>query len=194
MPSAGNPLRISADPAVLGRAVEIRSGSAARGTSVGRVLLAQLNIGLPVAPLTEPELAGFMEALEPVNALADAAPGFVWRLQTEDGDATAIRPFDDERLLVNMSAWTSVEALAAFVYSGLHRTVMARRREFFVPMREAFHVLWWTEDLPTVEEAKARLEHLRSHGPTPHAFTFRSPFPASDGERVRRDDGWFCPA
>jgi hypothetical protein len=158
------------------------------------MLLAQLNIGLPVAPLTEPQLAGFMEALEPVNALADAAPGFVWRLQTEDGDATAIRPFDDERLLVNMSAWTSVEALAAFVYSGLHRTVMARRREFFVPMRKAFHVLWWTEGLPTLDEAKARLEHLRTHGPTPHAFTFRSPFPAPDGEPVRRDDDWFCPA
>ena len=158
------------------------------------MLLAQLNIGLPVAPLTEPQLAGFMDALEPVNALADAAPGFVWRLQTEDGDATAIRPFDDERLLVNMSAWTSVEELAAFVYSGLHRTVMARRREFFVPMREAFHVLWWTGELPTLDEAKARLEHLRAHGPTPHAFTFRSPFPAPDGEPVRRDDDWFCPA
>src|ERR1700733_5442825 len=77
--------------------------------SVGRVLLAQLNIGLPVTPLTEPQLAGFVEALEPVNALADAAPGFVWRLQTEDGDATAIRPFADERLLVNMSVWRSLE-------------------------------------------------------------------------------------
>jgi heme-degrading monooxygenase HmoA len=158
------------------------------------VLLAQLNIALPVAPLTEPELAGFVEALESVNALADAAPGFVWRLQTEDGDATAIRPFDDERVLVNMSAWTSVEALADFVYSGPHRAIMARRREFFVPMREAFQVLWWTEALPTVEEATARLEHLRAHGPTPHAFTFRSPFPAPDGEPVRRDDEWFCPA
>ncbi len=79
--------------------------------------LAQLNIGLPVAPLTGPELAGFMENLEPVNALADAAQGFVWRLQTEDGDATAIRPYDDDRLIVNMSVWTSVETLAAY---GVH--------------------------------------------------------------------------
>jgi len=158
------------------------------------VLLAQFNIALPVAPLTEPELAGFVEALESVNALADASPGFVWRLQTEDGDATAIRPFDDERVLVNMSAWTSVEALAAFVYSGPHREIMARRREFFVPMREVFLVLWWTEALPTVEEATARLEHLRTHGPTSHAFTFRQPFPAPDGEPVRNDDEWFCPA
>lgn len=158
------------------------------------MLLAQLNIGLPVAPLTEPELAGFVEALAPVNALADAAPGFVWRLQTEDGDATAIRAYDDDRLLVNLSAWTSVEALAAFVYSGEHRAIMARRREFFVPMREAFHVLWWTADIPTVDEAVARLDHLRAHGPTPHAFTFRKPFPAPGDAEVRRDDGWFCPA
>ena len=158
------------------------------------MLLAQLNIARAMAPLTEPELAGFVEALAPVNALADAAPGFVWRLQTEDGDATAIRPYDDDRLLVNMSAWTSVEALAAFVYSGPHRAIMARRREFFVPMREAFQVLWWTADVPTVEEAIARLEHLRARGPTPHAFTFRGPFPAPDGVPFRRDDGWFCPA
>ena len=163
--------------------------------TVSGMLLAQLNIGLPVAPVTEPVLAGFVAALEPVNALADAAPGFVWRLQTEDGDATAIRPYDDDRLLVNMSAWTSLEALAAFVYSGPHRAIMARRREFFVPMREAFQVLWWTVDTPTVEAGVARLEHLRAHGPTPHAFTFARPFPATaDGEPTRPDDRWFCPA
>lgn len=143
--------------------------------------LAQLNIGMPVAPLTEPELAGFVAGLEPVNAIADAAPGFVWRLQTEDGDATAIRPYDDDRLIVNMSVWTSVEALTAYVYSGEHRDFLARRREWFVPMREAFQVLWWVPvgSVPTIEEAVARLDHLREHGPTQHAFTFRKPFPAS---------------
>jgi heme-degrading monooxygenase HmoA len=157
--------------------------------------LAQLNIGLPVAPLEGPELAPFMAALEPVNALADAAPGFVWRLQTEDGDATAIRPFDDDRLIVNMSVWTSVEALAAFVFSGEHRAIMKRRREFFVPMREAFQVLWWVPEgtAPTIVEARQRLDHLRAHGPTPHAFTFRAPF-AAEGPAVRADDGWFCRA
>lgn len=158
--------------------------------------LAQLNIGLPVAPLTGPELAGFMDNLEPVNALADAAPGFVWRLQTEDGDATAIRPYDDDRMIVNLSVWTSVEALAAYVYSGQHREIMRRRREFFVPMREAFTVLWWVPEgtVPTVAEAQERLAHLREHGPTATAFTFRSAFPAPDGAPVRRDDDWFCPA
>ncbi len=158
--------------------------------------LAQLNVSLPVAPLTEPELAGFVAALEPVNALADTAPGFVWRLQTEDGDATAVRGFGDDRLIVNMTVWTSVEALGAFVYSGLHREVLARRREWFVPTRETFQVLWWVADghRPTITEAEDRLAHLREHGPTARAFTFRTPFPAPDGPLVRRDDDWFCPA
>ena len=158
--------------------------------------LAQLNIGLPVAPLTGPELAGFMENLDPVNALADAAPGFVWRLQTEDGDATAIRPFDDDRLIVNMNVWTSIEALAAYVYASEHRDIMKRRREFFVPMRDAFQVLWWVPEgtVPTVAEAQERLAHLREHGPTATAFTFRAPFPAPDGSPVDTDDDWLCPA
>lgn len=158
--------------------------------------LAQLNVGTPVAPLTEPQLAGFVEALEPVNALADAAPGFVWRLQTEDGDATAYRAFDDDRILVNMSVWTSVEALADFVYNGMHREIMARRREFFLPMREAFQVLWWVPEgtVPTLAEAEERLLHLRSNGPTHYAFTFRRPFPAPEGPAVKAGDDWLCPA
>src|SRR4051812_49650901 len=120
---------------------------------MGNYHLAQVNIGRILAPLDSPVMAGFVNQLDTINALADAAPGFVWRLQTEDGDATAIRPFDDDRLIVNMSAWSSVEALAAFVYSGPHRAIMARRREFFVPMREAFQVLWWSADIPTLAEA-----------------------------------------
>jgi hypothetical protein len=157
--------------------------------------LAQLNIGRLVAPLTEPHLAGFVAGLEPVNALADAAPGFVWRLQTEDGDATAIRPFEDDQLLVNMSVWRSVQALANFVYSGPHRAIMVQRREWFVPMRESFQVLWWVPEdaLPSVAEALERLAHLREHGPTPFAFTFRSPFPAPGAASVRCDEGWLCP-
>ncbi len=158
--------------------------------------IAQLNIALPVAPLDTAELAGFLAELEPLNALADAAPGFVWRLQTEDGDATAVRGFGDDRLIVNMTVWESVEALGAFVYSGHHRDVMARRREWFARMREAFQVMWWVPDgtRPSVADAEERLDHLRAHGPSPYAFTFRSPFPAPDGAPVRRDDDWLCPA
>ncbi|WP_232662545.1 DUF3291 domain-containing protein [Pseudonocardia sp. TRM90224] len=160
--------------------------------------LAQVNIALPVAPLTEPELAGFVEALDPVNAEADAADGFVWRMQTEDGDATAVRGFGDDRLIVNMSVWTSVEALAAYAYGGAHRSIMARRREWFVRMREAFQVLWWVPEgtVPTVADAEERLAHLREHGPTPYAFTFRQSFPAPDAapEPTTAGDDWLCPA
>src|SRR4051794_21674556 len=92
--------------------------------------VAQVNIGLPKAPLDSPQLSEFMAALDPLNALADGSPGFVWRLQTEDGNATAIRPFDDDRLMINMSVWASIDELAAFVYRSAHVEVMRRRREW----------------------------------------------------------------
>ena len=163
-----------------------------------RYHLAQCNVGRLRAPLDTPRLAGFVAALEPVNALADHAAGFVWRLQTEDGDATAIRPFDDDMIAVNMSVWESVEALAAFTYRGAHRDVMRGRREWFDRMAEAYLVLWWIPagTLPTIEDATRRLETLRRRGPSPDAFTFRTPFPppGSDEPAGAAPDGWFCPA
>ena len=127
-------------------------------------------------------LADFVAKLAPINALADGSPGFVWRLQTEDGDATAIRVFDDDRLIVNMSVWTSFEALADFVYRSAHVEVMRRRREWFHSMAELFMTLWWIPagTIPTLDEAEERLLHLRTHGPTPRAFTFRDPFPPGE--------------
>jgi hypothetical protein len=159
--------------------------------------LAQVNIGLPIEPLDSQRLAGFMAMLEPINALADSAPGFVWRLQTEDGDATAIRPFEDDRLLVNMSVWTSVEALGEYVYRGPHAEVMRKRRAWFVPMREAYQAVWWIPagHRPQVEEAKERLTALRRNGASPYVFTLQRPFPAPDEAlSPRSDDDWFCPA
>ncbi|HEX6568001.1 MAG TPA: DUF3291 domain-containing protein [Acidimicrobiales bacterium] len=142
--------------------------------------LAQVNIGRLRAPLDSPESAGFVAALDPINALADAAPGFVWRLQTDEGDATSIRPFDDDTILVNMSVWTSFEALHTFVYRSDHRRVLAQRREWFERMDAVIVALWWVPSghRPTVTEAKERLATLGRLGPTPDAFTFRSPFPA----------------
>ncbi|WP_437926272.1 DUF3291 domain-containing protein [Sorangium sp. So ce291] len=160
--------------------------------------LAQVNIALPLEPLDSARLADFVAALDPVNALADAAPGFVWRLKTDGGNATAVRAFGDDRILVNMSVWASAEALSDFVFrSPGHAAVMRRRREWFVPMKEAITALWWIPagHTPTVAEAEERLEHLRQHGPTPRAFTFRQLFAAPDalapapaGEALR------CPA
>jgi hypothetical protein len=159
--------------------------------------LAQLNIARFKAPPGDPVLADFMALLDPINARADEAPGFVWRLQTDEGNATSIHAFDDPLLLVNMSVWGSVEALADFVYRSAHVGVMRRRREWAERMADAYMCLWWIPagTLPTVEEAKLRLEHLREHGPTPYAFTFKKRF--SPGEATvasPEDERWFCPA
>jgi hypothetical protein len=151
--------------------------------------LAQVNIALPRETLDAPLLAGFVAALAPVNAVADASPGFVWRLQTEDGDATAIRAFGDDRLIVNMSVWESVEALRSFVYGAEHAAVLRRRREWFERLGVPETALWWVPagTIPTVAEAEERLAHLRAHGPTPDAFTLRGPLDAPASWRV--EDG-----
>jgi hypothetical protein len=143
--------------------------------------LAQVNVATLRAPLDGPELAGFVAQLEPINALADASPGFVWRLQTDDGDATAIRPFHDDRILVNLSVWESLEALRTFVYASRHLEVMRHRRAWFHRMADPYLALWWVPagTVPTVAEARRRLGLLERHGPGPDAFTFRAPFPRS---------------
>ena len=165
---------------------------------MSRYHIAQLNIGRIVAPLDSPQLAGFVNQLDEINALADAAPGFVWRFQTESGDATALRPYDDDRILVNFSVWESPGALHQFVYRTAHVEVMRRRREWFEVMREAYLVLWWVPagHRPTVQEAIARLETLRSRGLSAEAFTFRELYPQPDGETtVQRETlSEECPA
>ena len=141
--------------------------------------LAQLNIARTVAPLDHPSMSDFVQLLEPVNAAADHSPGFVWRLQTEEGNATTIRAFEDEHLLVNLSVWESIEALHAFTYRGDHLGPLQRRREWFEPTPGPTTVLWWIERnrLPTLAEAKARFDLLIEQGPTQEAFTFRTSFP-----------------
>ena len=157
--------------------------------------LAQVNIALPREPLESPLLADFVAALEHVNALAASSPGFVWRLQTAEGDATGIRGFGDDRLIVNVSVWESLEALRAFVYSGVHAGVMRRRREWFERM-DFSTVLWWVPagHLPSVAEAEERMAHLRERGPTAYAFTFRRSFPPGGAGEPIADDRDLCPA
>ncbi len=166
-------------------------------------VVAQVNIGRLVAPLDTEQLADFVANLDPVNAVADSAPGFVWRLQTEEGNATALRVFSREAegadggVLVNLSVWESVETLAAYVYGDAHRAVLRRRREWFELMQEAYTTLWWIPRgvVPTPAEAEDRIRHLRAHGPTPHAFTLRLHFPppgAGNAEPVHSPDDWAC--
>lgn len=142
--------------------------------------LAQVNIGRLKAPLDSPQLKDFVEALDPVNAVADAADGFVWRLQSDSGDATDVAVFDDEWLIINMSTWRDTNALTAFMYQGQHRELLARRRDWFERLEEAMVALWWVPagHRPTVAEAEERILHLREHGPSAYAFTLRKSFPA----------------
>lgn len=157
--------------------------------------LAQLNVGRMVAPLDAPEIAGFRAQLDPINALADADPGLVWRLQTEAGNATDIRPTEDDLFLVNLSVWRSIEALRAFTYTSGHVHVLRQRRSWFEQLAAAHLVLWWVPagHVPTVEQALARLDRLRRDGPTPAAFTFRAPFaPDADRPGDALVDAEFC--
>jgi hypothetical protein len=141
--------------------------------------VAQINIARALAPTDSPQLADFMAGLEPLNAQADGTAGFVWRLQTEDGDATAIRPYDDDRILVNLTVWESIDALSDFAYRTEHRDYLRRRREWFEKADGPVLALWWVPagHIPTIDEAKARLDLLDRNGPTPDAFTFGMRFP-----------------
>ncbi|MGW6420198.1 DUF3291 domain-containing protein [Streptomyces sp. NPDC055055] len=144
--------------------------------------LAQLNVAALRYPLDDPRVAPFVDMLDPVNAAADAAPGFVWRL-VEDGeaDATGLRPAGED-VIVNLSVWQTQEALWDFAYRSGHLEVMRRRREWFARHVEAHLVLWWVPagEVPTVEEAMERLADLRAHGPSPRAFTFASAYTAAE--------------
>ncbi|MGH3679661.1 MAG: DUF3291 domain-containing protein [Natronosporangium sp.] len=149
--------------------------------------LAELNVARLRAPLDGPELAGFVAQLDKINALADAAPGFVWRLRDSDGDnATALRPYDDGMVIVNMSVWESLDALWDYVYRTVHLDLMRHRREWFHRMADHHLVLWWLPagELPTLAEGIDRLERLRKDGPGRYAFTFRQPVPPPDGAVV----------
>ena len=142
--------------------------------------LAQVNIGRLRAPIDDPLIADFVARLDEINALADASPGFVWRLQDDNGNATAIPAFDDPQMIINMSVWESLEALRAYTYRSDHTRVLTRRRDWFEKLDLPHLALWWIPagTLPTVAEAKERLALLAARGPTADAFTFRDRFPA----------------
>ena len=164
---------------------------------MSRYELAQLNVALMKEPLESPTMADFVANLDRINALAESSPGFVWRLKSDEGNATAFRPLGEETL-VNVSVWKDVEALNTYVYRSAHVEIMRRRKEWFERMREAWVVLWWVPrgHRPTVEEATARLELLRAKGPTQEAFTFRQAFPAPDAAPQSKPLGFGdeCPA
>jgi len=150
--------------------------------------LAQVNIARMHAPLDDPIMAGFVARLAEINALADGSPGFVWRLQTEEGNATYLRPYDDDRILFNLSVWESIDQLKHYVYRTAHAGVMQQRQQWFEKFTGMYMALWWVNagHIPSVSEAKQRLEHLQQNGDTAHAFTFKRTFPpmVSDEQNI----------
>jgi hypothetical protein len=142
--------------------------------------LAQINIGRLVAPVDDPRIAEFIAQLDEVNAQADSLPGFVWRLQSASGNATDVPYNDDPFVLVNMSVWKSVEALRDYVYRSRHVEVMRDRAKWFEKMEKPHYCLWWVPagHIPTVAEARERLEHYQRHGATPESFWFSQQFDA----------------
>lgn len=149
--------------------------------------LAQINIARMLAPIDDPIMAEFVAQLAPLNALADESPGFVWRLQSEAGDATSIKVYDDDMIIVNLTVWESVDALREFVFKGAHHGVLRDRKRWFEKFDGPYTVLWWVPagQLPSIEEGKARLDYLRQHGDTDHAFSFRNILP-QPSEEIRR--------
>ena len=141
--------------------------------------LAQVNVANMLAPLDSPAMAGFAAHLDTVNTLADQASGFIWRLKTEDGNATGVTAFPDSAVLVNISVWESVEALRAFTYNSMHAGPLRQRAEWFSKAREPYFALWWIPvgHIPTLDESRDRLELRRKHGDTPGAFSFAKWFP-----------------
>lgn len=142
--------------------------------------LAEINIARGKAPLDAPVMRDFVELLDAMNALADASPGFIWRLKEDKDDSSGAKVFNDPQMLVNLSVWTDAEALRQYAYKSSHAYVFRKRKEWFVDFDRASLALWWIEagTLPTVEEARHRLELLDANGPTAQAFTFRTVFPA----------------
>jgi hypothetical protein len=143
--------------------------------------LAQLNIGRAVAPLDDARLADFMNWLDQINALAEQSPGFVWRLQGDNGNNTSLKVSDDPQFIVNLSVWASIDDLHAFTYRSDHKAVFARRYEWF-ERADGPNMVWWVPagTLPDVADALDRLRRLAEDGPTVDAFTFKQRFPPPD--------------
>lgn len=154
--------------------------------------MAQVNIARMKAPLDDPLMAGFVERLDEINALADRSRGFVWRLQTAEGNATYLRPYDDDRVLVNMSVWETADELKHFVYGTAHAQLLRLRQQWFEQFAGAYVALWWVPagHIPSIDEAKKRLAYLDAHGPTQFAFGLKSILPLD--EEFQQSIDWSC--
>jgi hypothetical protein len=143
--------------------------------------LAQFNIGRMLAPVESPIMADFVNNLEYINTIADQTPGFVWRLKSDNGNATSIKIYEDDLIIINMSVWESIETLHQYVYASEHVNFFRRRKAWFERMK-VYMTLWWIPagHIPTPQEAQERLAYMEAHGVTPYAFTFKERFTAQE--------------
>ena len=161
-----------------------------------RYQLAQVNIARARASLDDEVMQSFVARLDEINALAEASPGFVWRLKADEGQSSSyLRPYDDERMLVNMSVWESVEALKAFTYRTVHAELLRDRKSWFEKFEGAYLALWWVPEghTPGIDEMKQRLAHLEEHGPSQYAFTFKNVMPPDESFLTALDWSIFAP-
>lgn len=144
--------------------------------------IAQLNIAKAKYELDSPQLKDFIDNLEPINQIAESSDGFIWRLKDDSGNAVSIQAFDDPRVIVNMSVWTSIDALKSFMFKTHHVDFLKRKQEWFERLEQANHVLWWIskEHRPTLQEAQERLRYLRDNGESPYAFSFKRQYSTDD--------------
>lgn len=141
--------------------------------------LAEFNIGQLHAPIDDPMIAEFKNALDEINRLGEQSPGFIWRLKDDSGNATGIRAYDDPSVSINLTVWDSIDSLHQYTYYSHHTDFFRRAGEWFVKMKTPNFVLWWQpadQIPPSIGEAKARLDYLTAHGPSPYAFTFKKRF------------------
>jgi hypothetical protein len=143
--------------------------------------LAQVNIARMLAPIASPVMAEFVSYLDPINALAESSDGFIWRLKDDGNNATSIKMYDDDFIIVNMSVWRDIDALFHFTYRTSHTEVFRKRGSWFEKMPEMHYVLWWVPKghQPTVAEAEERLNYIRANGETAKGFTFKKRFDAT---------------
>ncbi|MFV9551155.1 DUF3291 domain-containing protein [Algibacter sp. PT7-4] len=143
--------------------------------------LAQVNIAKPLAPMDNPIMQDFVNNLDKINAIADAAEGFIWRLKDEDkNEATSV--FQDDLLIINMSVWENLESLFNYTYKSGHIDVFKRKKEWFSKMKMMHMAFWYIPEgyTPSFQDAKNRLDYLNTHGDTPYAFSFKSKFTFKD--------------
>ncbi|WP_298346049.1 DUF3291 domain-containing protein [uncultured Algibacter sp.] len=141
--------------------------------------LAQVNIAKRLAPMDDPIMQDFINNVEKINAIADEAEGFIWRMQDEDKDLGA-EIFQDDTLLINMSVWESLVSLFNYTYKSGHIEVFKRKKEWFSKMKMVHMAFWYIPEgyEPTFQDAKQRLDYLNKYGDTPYAFSFKSKFSA----------------